>query len=317
MILTRYQHTILLASLGLLGSLSSCSILHQVSPVDINNVSPELSATVGRVEGQVARTRLYEGIASSILPEKSAETRLALYKEEQRKLEVKLIELAYLDVKTYPDYHARTLQELARFILTKSTTSHQNIEFVVSASLKNEFLQYPNTSVKAKDATPQGEDKAGEVPAVQPELQAVEPLVIANPAPPSDSQAIAVVAPELELPAPLNVPKALPEGVPYGKSLDERGKAGLDIYLRHLITIVPILSQQDNEKMLNAYCSDIEICKKASIIDTSRDIDVQYKTIEAVVAELELKSGFVPNTLKVRKQKSELDNIIQFLDDPS
>ncbi len=285
------KHTI--SALSLAGLLTSCSVLHQMSPVNIDDVSPDLSATVGRVEGQVARTRLYEGITSSILPDKSVETRIALYKEEQRKLETELNELAYADVKDHPNYHARTLQELSRYILEKSTTSQKNIEFVVSPELKTEFLQ------AAAPAHPLASD-------TPPELEA-------NATPESTELAEQEVTTP---PAPLDIPKLVPEGMPYGKSLDERGKAGLDVYLKHLIAITPVLSQQDNEKMLSAYASDITKCQSVTLIDTTKDISTQYKTIESIVKELELESNFVPNTLRVRKQKKELDNIINFLDAP-
>ncbi len=276
-----------IVALGLAGLLSSCTLLHQMSPVNISDVSPDLSATVGRVEGQVARTRLYEGITSSILPDKSVETRIALYKEEQRKLEIELAELAYADVKNHPNYHARTLQELSRYILEKSTTSNQNIEFVVSDKLKTEFLQHAGS--------------------------AQLPTASADTAPTAPELAGQEVAPH---PSPLDIPKLVAEGTPYGKSLDERGKAGLDVYLKHLIAIAPVLSQQDNEKMLSTYANDISKCQNVTLIDTTKDISTQYKSIESIVQQLELQSNFVPNTLKVRKQKKELDNIINFLDAP-
>lgn len=338
----RYQQSAFPLCLSLVGLLTSCSILHQVSPVNIESVSPELSETVGRVEGRVARTRFYEGLASSILPEKSAETRLALYKEEQRKLELRLIELAYIDVMRNPDYHARTLQELSRFILDKAATSNQHIEFIVSANLKNEFLQYPlsaekkaapDESPKPPELIPQASDEepavAGAQDATSPAQEPIKqdspsqnlpvaaddtPIVEVASLPAEPSPIVA--SPQVLEASALNKPKELPEGLPYGKSLDERGKAGLDVYLKHLIVIVPVLSQQDNEKMLRVYAADLEACKKASIIDTSKDIAVQYQKIGAVVKELDLSSDFVPNTLEVRKQKKELDNIIQFLDDP-
>ncbi|MFI3244343.1 MAG: hypothetical protein R3Y56_08845 [Akkermansia sp.] len=291
------------AMLSLLALLPSCSLLHQASPVDVKNVSPELTETVGRVEGQVARTRIYEGLASSILPDKSVETRLALYKEEYRQLEMKLDALAYDDVKKYPDYHARTLQELSRFILIKSTTSKKNIEFVVSPDLRNEFLQY----------APQAQD-VSQFEVLPPPL---EDEALVAPLPQSESLTSTAMPSEVPPSSPLNVQKVLPEGLPYGKSLDERGKAGLDVYLKHLVTLVPVLSQQDNEKMLRTYATDIETCQTASIINTTKDVSLQYQTIEDVVKELGLQSDFVPDTLKVRKQKKELDNIIKFLGAPS